>query len=190
VSSTEFTAIDKAVDDLMPLRYRVARFSEYPIGWDIADKKIRKKMQKGKFASDEAKDVKLLETVSQRAQYRVTFKDQMLVDAKNNPVQNGEYLFAMDKFGKFYIGSMEEIGHHSAFFGGGPVSLAGHIVIENGKVTKISNGSGHYEPPRSALDSGVSVLKEEGAFNDGPKGYVVEDWSGGKPSRRQIIPRE
>ena len=60
--------------------------------------------------------------------------------------------------------------HHSSFLSGGPVSCAGMIRIEKGRVKFISNNSGHYKPSKDRLLKFVRELWRYGlADDDGTK---------------------
>ncbi len=51
--------------------------------------------------------------------------------------------------------------HHSFFFMGGSVSVAGGMIIEEGKIKKVDNFSGHYRPERKrSLHIAFELLKD------------------------------
>lgn len=56
--------------------------------------------------------------------------------------------------------------HHSFFFQkdniGLPLACGGHIDVPNGKISKITNVSGHYEPPILQLILAISYFHEKG----------------------------
>ena len=54
--------------------------------------------------------------------------------------------------------------HHSSFVGGQAVRCAGMIRIENGKVSQVSNDSGHYQPSENQLRSFVNWLYQRKVF--------------------------
>jgi hypothetical protein len=52
--------------------------------------------------------------------------------------------------------------NHSTFLAGKEVACAGEIVIEDGKLLYVSNASGHYAPPPSALGMLLKYFEDEG----------------------------
>ena len=69
-------------------------------------------------------------------------------------------LFAMDNMEFLYLGPPKLAGtfHHSSFLSGKPVLCAGEIAVDQGKITKVSNSSGHYRPSTSDLLNCVTAL--------------------------------
>jgi hypothetical protein len=57
---------------------------------------------------------------------------------------DGYAIYVMDRQGTFYAGN-QKVGlfHHSSLVGGAAVAGAGELKIEKGKLTFISNESGH-----------------------------------------------
>jgi hypothetical protein len=76
---------------------------------------------------------------------------------------NGVYMYVVDKDGKMWIGKRAgtNMPHPTLIGGTNPhVQAAGMIRIEAGKIVEINNHSGHYRPPRSALNASLqSALK-------------------------------
>ena len=56
--------------------------------------------------------------------------------------------------------------HHSSFVGGQAVRCAGMIRIDNGKVSQVSNDSGHYQPSEKQLRSFVDWLYQRKVFTN------------------------
>ena len=54
--------------------------------------------------------------------------------------------------------------HHSSFNGGGAVRCAGMIKIDRGRVTYVSNNSGHYQPDKQLLRNFVHHLQQRGVL--------------------------
>ncbi len=70
----------------------------------------------------------------------------------------GWAIYVMSPDGKIYAHSHKiSRFHHSSFLAGGDVAGAGEIKVNNGKLTGITNKSGHYRPGPEYL---VQVLKE------------------------------
>lgn len=114
-------------------------------------------------------------TASERALLKLTIKDGVVYDAKGNlfDTQNGssvfkgggkKAIFVMDKEGNIYASKHQEVGkfHHSSILGGEPVAGAGEIGVSNGKVTEISDRSGHYKPDREFTEQVHKELSEQG----------------------------
>ena len=59
------------------------------------------------------------------------------------------FILLIHEFAKF---------HHSSFLAGEKVAAAGEIIIENGIIKEITNGSGHYRPDISYVKA--NILKE------------------------------
>jgi hypothetical protein len=71
---------------------------------------------------------------------------------------DGYAIYVMDRQGTFYAGN-QKVGlfHHSSLIGGAAVAGAGELKIEKGKLTFISNESGHYQPDPEHF---IQVLNE------------------------------
>lgn len=99
-------------------------------------------------------------------------------NAFNQAVTNGgEYLWAVGADGKLRI--LYEASNkikHSVLFRGEPVQGAGDVTFTNGRVSHISDKSGHYFPlldldvPESYLRSGVNAFRDAGV--DVPEGAI------------------
>lgn len=113
----------------------------------------------------------------ERAAFKVTIKEGKVYDAAGTlfdtrhastafKENKGRAIFVMDAAGAMYISNEQTRGkfHHSSFFGGGPVSAAGDVRIENGVMTAISRNSGHYRPTSAQLNQAVSHLKHQGVL--------------------------
>lgn len=75
----------------------------------------------------------------------------------------------VDSYGQFYV-SKEIKGSkarkaikHSTFFRGEPVAAAGTIQCnKKGKIVKITNDSGHYQPGKKEMRNALLALKRHG----------------------------
>lgn len=83
---------------------------------------------------------------------------------------NGDrFIYVMDMHGNLFVnkdGAFREgkrIGHPS-FTGGAPVACAGDLIIREGKITYISNNSGHYQPGAFTLHRVVDELTNRGVL--------------------------
>lgn len=105
----------------------------------------------------------------ERQQYLVTVDANGLLNIggnlmdTSNALGNGLYIFVMDKDGNIYAAPKETVGHHSAFLSGRPVAAAGHIGVQNGRVTLINNQSGHYQPTKDYMLQFEKELKKRNA---------------------------
>ncbi|MFJ8913019.1 toxin glutamine deamidase domain-containing protein [Amycolatopsis sp. NPDC102389] len=107
-----------------------------------------------------------------REEHRVFVRDGRLYWARdgsplNTPAVTGPFeqsIFAMDPEGNLYVSLTWVSGrlHHSSFLAGAPVAMAGHIEVVNGRLTKLTRESGHYQPEKEQLTTGLNVLAEQG----------------------------
>jgi hypothetical protein len=71
-------------------------------------------------------------------------------------------IFAMDQMEFIYVGDPKAGKfHHSTFLSGKPVLCAGEIQVRGGKITYISNESGHYRPSTRDLMACVGILQRK-----------------------------
>ena len=102
----------------------------------------------------DAKRVKYFFSKNERARFALTVKSGLLLDAQGKPfdtrsVRGGRAIFVMDVSGEIYAYlSQSKPGriHHASLVGGEPVAMAGEMKVEQGRVTVVSNKSGHYQP--------------------------------------------
>ena len=92
------------------------------------------------------------------------------------PLRSGSngYGFALSMSKKLYVGTVGVgffVKYHSCFMGGRSVQCAGTIWIENGRVTKIKNSSGHYKPVDTSM---VKVLNHLRVNGIAPRTVTVE----------------
>lgn len=76
-------------------------------------------------------------------------------------------IYVMDRHGTFFASNYQahEEFHHSSILGGDPVAAGGGITASQGKVSAISNGSGHYLPTLYQLAQAVLSLYEADVLN-------------------------
>lgn len=65
--------------------------------------------------------------------------------------------------------------HHSSFLAGGPVAAAGMLGATDGRLTYLSNNSGHYSPPRPLMLQMLSRLHALGADLSRTSVYFLND---------------
>ncbi|KAF9111805.1 hypothetical protein BGX27_004409 [Mortierella sp. AM989] len=74
-----------------------------------------------------------------------------------------KFIYVTDPRGTLYVAQkVKGKFHHSSFLGGGSVCAAGGIVINNGKLLKITPNSGHYRPGQLHFDKLLKNLKDMG----------------------------
>lgn len=92
--------------------------------------------------------------------------------ASKQAIKDGQYLYIVDEQKKVYMASeaLSSAGHlhfyHASFRAGDPVLCGGEVVIKNGKITHINNGSGHYIPDINRLYDAIIHLKELNMLSD------------------------
>ncbi|MCC6644429.1 MAG: hypothetical protein IT374_02520 [Polyangiaceae bacterium] len=75
----------------------------------------------------------------------------------------GRYIFVMDASGTVYAGeNIHGLQHHSSFMGGGAIAAAGELVVSGGRLTLISNQSGHYQPGPGFLWQAIAQMASQG----------------------------
>lgn len=111
-------------------------------------------------------------TEAERAPYALTLRDGRIWDAGGAlfDTSNAETLFSnlgraifvTDADGVFYASKRQAIGefHHSSLVAGGPVAAAGELEVVNGRLTAISDKSGHYRPRRSHTAQAIDRLRK------------------------------
>ena len=103
---------------------------------------------------------------AERSKYEVMIKGGKLKDANGKLLgANGreEFLYVMDAHGNIFIESTKnDLRVHSDFLAGEPVAAAGEIWIENGVVSWINDGSGHYKPKLKFTNQFLKELDARG----------------------------
>jgi RHS repeat-associated protein len=89
--------------------------------------------------------------------YSVTISEGK-ININGRSVTNGKFDFVVDSNGNLVIGS----GHYNLSGGAQTVRAAGEIKIYKGKVTSITNSSGHYKPSASEAANFGEILKNSG----------------------------
>ncbi|WP_080777475.1 hypothetical protein [Chryseobacterium phocaeense] len=79
-----------------------------------------------------------------------------------SPAETEYAIFVMSAEGHIYLSKNYAYGkfHHSTFLAGKPVAAAGEMVVEEGLIKIVTDGSGHYQPPLDMVKT--SLLKELG----------------------------
>jgi len=117
----------------------------------------------------------------ERERHRLTVHDGRLHDWKGKPFrskkggslwsgsQEARSIFVVDDKGNLFASNAQDKGrlHHSSFLGGAPVASAGEIGVVNGRVTFLSDRSGHYSPPADCITQAIRYLHDEGVNFDG-----------------------
>lgn len=81
---------------------------------------------------------------------------------KSNILLPPYYIYVVDEFDNIYAAQVELPGsfNHSSFLAGKPVKCAGELRFNDGKLVKINNKSGHYQPSICCVYNLLDHLKE------------------------------
>jgi hypothetical protein len=91
-------------------------------------------------------------------------------------MKQGWAIFVMSVGGEMFSGEHKMgLFHHSSFFAGGDVAGAGELKVEHGKITGLTNKSGHYFPE---VEQTLQVMDEIGRANLSGIKYVHFDPDG------------
>jgi hypothetical protein len=90
------------------------------------------------------------------------------------PLDDGKYIFVVDQEGHL-IADKPRAGsiHHSSLSAGKPVLTAGEFQIENGKLVKITNQSGHFRPSEQSFEHLLIELHEQGLDLNGVRALAL-----------------
>ncbi len=104
----------------------------------------------------------------ERADYELVCREGLLYNASSNrPIdcREGEsYIFVQEPGGKLYAAPYERgVLNHTSFLAGAPVLAAGKFIAQNGKITEISDKSGHYATTLTMFCQGIEAIQELGA---------------------------
>jgi hypothetical protein len=84
-----------------------------------------------------------------------------LLQIKEKPCK---WIYVLDTSGRLFVhAKYRGKFHHSSFLQGGAVLSAGGIVVEHGRILKLTADSGHYRPNFDSFMSTVQMLKDWGA---------------------------
>lgn len=109
---------------------------------------------------------------AEKIPYRVSISSSgLLLDSASRPLNTtvtsnfgGAAMFIMDSRGNLLVSTHEEDGkfQHSSLASGMPVAMAGEIRVKRGRITYISNSSGHYRPDRKQMVQCINALRKQG----------------------------
>jgi hypothetical protein len=145
--------------------------------------------------SDLMRGVTYLRTNRERAPFEVTIKDGKLYKADGKLLDTksfeshwggeGSAIFVMSKSGKLYV-SPQEVGkfHHSSLLAGDDVAAAGTLSVKKGRITEISDQSGHYLPKVEISAQFLKELKAQGV----DLGTITFSSMALRPSGQQQLP--
>ena len=117
------------------------------------------------------------QTVPEREQWRVFFWNGLAFVLNMDgdalvPVDTNRYTtegrdgkgFAMSLSGAFFIAPLSgaSVKYHSCFLGGEPILCAGTLEVDHGRIHRIKNDSGHYQPVDATLAQLLRKLQFSG----------------------------
>jgi hypothetical protein len=178
------------VDEIFERAQRIHRKSPWSMK-AYADAKMGAKYRstkliEGKAATDEKLGVTKL-TEDEIAKHEVTVTNGLLTDKEGHPIstrgdgyeKDGEFaargekragragagIFVMDSEGRIFIADEHKVGHfhHSSLANGDSVAAAGEIEVQNGVITRVTDQSGHFEPPLAFTYQFLEELRSRGA---------------------------
>jgi hypothetical protein len=140
-------------------------------------------------------------SAAERQAYRVDIDDHGLVRSADGNLYNtpraefGGGIWVMRGNGRFYASAGIRLTH-SSLAGGGTVAAAGTWNVEDGRITLLTDLSGHYEPPHALTRQAVQELRRLGVHlpDEVIKLYqdaIVSDVPGAgdiRPSGRPPVP--
>lgn len=99
---------------------------------------------------------------TQRSQFVIEIDPNGRITQGGKKLPAGEHIFVMGEDGKTYVSQkVRGTMHHSSFFSGDPVLSAGTIEVgSDGKISKFSNHSGHYQPGPEEIKLGVKAFEK------------------------------
>jgi hypothetical protein len=115
-------------------------------------------------------------SAADREEARVFVHDGRLVGSQSLPLTEGKYIFVVDQEGRL-IAQQPVVGriHHSSLSAGEPVLTAGEFEIDGqGKLTRITNQSGHFRPNTASFEHFVAALEEQGVNLDGVQALALK----------------
>lgn len=112
-------------------------------------------------------DLKNPADLAERETYRVVIIDGVVHHAQKSHAvyEDGDWFFVMDVHGNFYF--FAKTGntplHHSSFFDGAPLPSAGELHIQDGKISQVTNLTGHYTITDENLENAKEAMGDSGA---------------------------
>ncbi|WP_454785229.1 hypothetical protein [Legionella sp. WA2024007413] len=108
-------------------------------------------------------------------------QNELCLSGTTQPFSSGtRYIYSMDIEGNLFVHPDDEykegkrIGH-PAFTRGNAVACAGEITVKDGKITEITNGSGHYRPGPFCLYRAVKALYDRNVL---ASNCIIQDLRG------------
>jgi hypothetical protein len=111
-----------------------------------------------------------------RADYELHFEGKIKQQGKtfdtsdmfSSGAGSGYSIFVMSPGGEIYANEHKPgLFHHSSFLAGLPTAAAGEVQVKKGKLTQLTNKSGHYHPGAAQTYQVVSEIKEKGLAMSG-----------------------
>jgi len=138
-------------------------------------------------------------TIARREQSRLIFdggairrwspaRGFALAETRNNPelgmdgdradspqAVEGEAGYVMAPWDAIYVAKHNDTRFHSQYLSGERVVCAGDLVIRHGRLKRVSNNSGHYQPPAEQLVPLLWCFQKNGVSISSVQVVVVED---------------
>jgi len=138
----------------------------------VATPKFKTKAMKETYQGENLRDgqtgipVKYL-TPDELKAHQIFPKEGQILDANGLVIcPKGECkgIFVMDEEGRFFFkeNAIEGEFHHSSFLSGKPVAGAGEFIFKDGKLTAITDRSGHYRPTPEYMQQVTQSLEAQG----------------------------
>lgn len=106
-------------------------------------------------------------TPTNRYRFQTSVQDELLYNANHEIMPDGDYIYVTDKQNNLYVasehGESSKLAHfhHSSFLAGEHILCGGDMVVKNGKIVMINNGSGHYLPGVISLYTTIEILRKK-----------------------------
>lgn len=92
---------------------------------------------------------------------RISTQHDGVLHSANLP-RKVDYMFVVSPDNKVYIGRKEKDMFHSSFLSGGALKSAGLLTIVDGKITSVTDSSGHYKPDDGMMKLAEATFKAKG----------------------------
>ncbi|MCY0388532.1 hypothetical protein OVY01_15185 [Robbsia sp. Bb-Pol-6] len=191
--STRSAASSGPLAGLLPRKYKTVGMLKN--AGALKDENNAKQGRPVKYLSESERDQYLVMAKGGRL-YQGPEGQEKPLDTRDGSNPRGAYLFAMDGKGEIFAASSQTVMHHSAFLAGQPVSAAGSLTAEEGRLAGVTDRSGHYAPPleyshqfsKELGRRGVDVNSVDTRYEGRPKKFLKEKNAEAKRVFERIYP--